>query len=374
MKDVIQKRYNILYTTSFSHMRGGGQWSLYYLIKHLPKDIFHPIVLCPADGELAQRMRGAGAEVIFFDVGRIRYVNPLVIKKFISLIKERHIALIHTDSTTETFYASIAAKMMRIPLIWHIRVSEGEWFFDRILSLLSTRLILVANSISNRFKWLKNNRKTVVVHNGIDLETFDALPAISSIREDFNINRDTVLLGCIGRVEKQKGQEYLISAMKHIEEARLFIVGNVEERYLHRIKALSKELKVSNRIAFIPYRDDIPSLLKTIDILVLPTLTEGFSRIILEAMAAQKPVVATNVGGNTEAVVDGETGYIVPSGDSFALAGRINELIADKKKRKKMGQAGRKRVESKFTIQVNVERIQKVYEELLQRGLYGCNY
>ena len=139
MKDVVSKRYKILYTTSFDHMMGGGQWSLYYLIKHLDKAVFHPIVLCPAEGELAEGMREVGAEVIYLNVRRIRYLNPLVIKKFISIIKTRQIALIHTDSSTETFYSGIAARMMRIPLIWHIRVNEREWLLDRMLSLLSTK-------------------------------------------------------------------------------------------------------------------------------------------------------------------------------------------------------------------------------------------
>ena len=165
----------------------------------------------------------------------------------------------------------------------------------------------------------------------------------------------------------KKGQEYLIAAMRQITNAKLILVGSEDEQYLKRLKQLCEKFKVSQRIIFTGYRRDIPRFVKEIDLFVFPTLSEGFSRIILEAMAAQKPVVTTNVGGNTEAVLNGKTGYIVPLGDSFALAARINELVADKKKRKTMGQAGRKRVESKFTIQLNVERIQEVYVELLQR-------
>jgi glycosyltransferase involved in cell wall biosynthesis len=368
MKDVSKGRHNILYTTSFGHMMGGGQWSLYYLIKHLDKDRFHAVVLCPTEGELADKMRGVGADVVCLRMGKIRYMNPLVIVRLREIIKENRINIIHTDSSTETFYAGIAARIMHIPLIWHIRVNEKEWFLDRFLSMFCARLILVANAIRPRFKSLENNEKIVVIYNGIDLEEFDTFSASPSMREELNINMNTVLLGCIGRIEEQKGQEYLISAMKHIVDAKLILIGSAEERYLHRIKALCTNLRISNRVVFIPYRDDIPSLLKALDILVLPSFTEGFSRIILEAMANKKPVVATNVGGNTEAIVDGETGYIVPPGNSFALAARINELVADKKKSKKMGQAGRKRVESKFTIQLNVNRIQEVYAELLQRG------
>src|SRR4030043_183316 len=100
-----KRTYNILFTTSFAYMIGGGQWSLYYLVKHLNKDIFHPIVLCPEEGDLAEKMRASGADMIFLRVGRIRHMNLLVIRKFISLIKDWQIALIHTDSSTETFYA-----------------------------------------------------------------------------------------------------------------------------------------------------------------------------------------------------------------------------------------------------------------------------
>jgi len=368
MKDVSRKRYKILYTTSFDHMMGGGQWSLYYLIKHLDKAIFHPIVACPAEGELAERMRGVGAEVVFFDVGRIRYLNPLVIKKFVSLIKERRIALIHTDSTTETFYAGIAARMMGIPLIWHIRVSEQEWLLDRVLSLLSTRLILVANAIESRFDWLKDTQKMAVIYNGIDLEEFDHFSATSSIRKEFNITKDTVLLGGIGRIERRKGQKYLIFAMRHIDNASLILVGGGDKGYIRRIQNLCKEFGISDHVFFTGYRDDIPSLLRDIDIFVFPTIKgEGFPRVILEAMAARKPVVATDNSGNPEAVVDGVTGYIVPTGNISALAAKINELLANKGKMAKMGKAGRKRAEELFTIQLNLKRVQDVYFNVIEK-------
>ena len=366
MNEVVRKRYNILYTTSFGHMMGGGQWSLFYLIKHLNKDTFHPVVLCLEEGELAEKMRRVGADVILLKMGRMRHLNPFVVKRLISIIKKMHIALIHTDSSTETFYAGIAARTMGIPLLWHIRVSEREWFVNRVLSLLSIRLILVANTIAQRFEWLKNSNKIIVVHNSIDLEEFDNFPASSSIRKELNINKKAVLLGCIGRVEKRKGQEYLISAMRHVDSAKLLLVGRGEEEYVNRIQSLCEEFNISDRIIYTGYRNDIPSLLREIDILVFPTITEGLSRIILEAMAATKPVVVTEAGGNPEAVVDGVTGYIVPTKNAALLAARINELVENKDRRTTMGQAGRKRVEELFTIQQHVRSIQEVYRDVLE--------
>jgi glycosyltransferase involved in cell wall biosynthesis len=292
----------------------------------------------------------------------------LVITKFISLIKERRIALIHTDSTTETFYAGIAAWMMRIPLIWHIRVSEEEWVVDRILANLSTKLILVAKAIESRFNWLKDTQKMAVIYNGIDLEEFDNFPTTSSIRSEFNIAEDTVLLGGIGRIERRKGQKYLIYAMRHIDNASLILVGGGDKGYIRRIQNLCKEFGISDHVFFTGYRDDIPSLLKDIDIFVFPTIKgEGFPRVILEAMASRKPVVATDNAGNPEAVVDGVTGYIVPTGNISALAAKINELLANKGQMAKMGKAGRKRVEELFTIQLNLKRVQNVYSMLLKK-------
>ncbi|MCJ7546617.1 MAG: glycosyltransferase family 4 protein [Deltaproteobacteria bacterium] len=363
-----RKKYNILYTTSFGHMMGGGQWSLYYLIKHLNKDKFLPIVLCPDEGELAEKMRGAGAEVICLDVGRIRYLNPLIVSKFVSIMKDKQISLVHTDSSTETWYAGIAARMLRIPLVWHIRVSEREWFIDWVLSLLSTKMILVAGAINRRFSRLRNSQKMIVIYNGIDLEDFDNFSSTSSIREEFNISNETVLLGCIGRIEKRKGQEALASAMRYLDNARLILLGTGEKKYINDIKMLCNKRGISDRVIFAGARDDIPSILREIDILVFPSISgEGFPRVILEAMAAGRPVVATDDAGNPEAVEDDLTGYIIPAGNISAIVAKITELIADTKKRRAMGQAGRKRVEEFFPIQKNVKNIQSVYLDILAR-------
>ncbi len=369
MRNIKNKSHRILYTTSFSHMRGGGQWSLYYLIKHLDKDIFQPIVLCPGKGELTNKMRMVGAEAVYLTLGRIRYLNPLVIWKFAELLKDKKIALIHTDSSTETLYAGIAARILGIPLVWHIRVSEREWFLDRALSVVSTRLILVSEALRARFRWLSKGTKAVVVHNGIDLEEFDSFPHIPSIRKKYNIADDEVLIGCIGRMERRKGQEYLLSAMRHIHRAKLLLLGLEDEEYSNRLKRICADFNIIERVIHIGHRDDIPSVLKEIDIFVLPSLEgEGFPRVILEAMAARRPVVATDDAGNVEAVDDGRTGYIVPRGDIAALAEKISMLVADSRRRKTMGLAGRGRVERLFTIQKNVAKIQDIYREILNNN------
>ncbi|MDH4258411.1 MAG: glycosyltransferase, partial [Candidatus Aminicenantes bacterium] len=115
------------------------------------------------------------------------------------------------------------------------------------------------------------------------------------------------------------------------------------------------------------YREDIPQIMSCLDIAVLPSTShlEGLSRVIIEAMASGKPVIATDAGGNPEAVEDGKTGILVPPGEPDRLARAILELARDANKRKRMGEAGRKRAEQLFSIEMNVTRIEKIYEEIL---------
>ncbi len=346
---------------------GGGQWSLYYLIKYLNKNTFNPIVLCPGDGEVANKMREAGADVIFFKVRRVRHLSLSTIRFFFQIFLERGIALVHTDSTTETFYAGIAAKIRKIPLVWHVRVSEKKMILDRILSYFSDKLILVAHSLTRRFSWLKWSAKLTVIYNGFDLDEFDKSFGLANLRREFQIPSDAFLIGCIGRIEERKGQLKLLEAIVDINNAYVIFVGDINPSYQKRLSQYAFERGIANRAIFTGHRDNIFELLKQIDILVLPSLKgEGLPRVILEAMAAKKAVIATDDGGNREAVVDGVTGFIVPRGDSFLLAARISELIADREKREKMGIEGRKRVEECFDIKNYVNCVQNVYCELLK--------
>ncbi len=371
MSRVTSGPYNILFTTSYGYMKGGGQWSLYYLLKHLNRDVFRPILLCPEEGEFAEKVSRLGVDVLFMNTGRIRHLNLLSIWKLVAGMKTQGIHLVHTDSPTQTFYAGIAAKILRIPVIWHIRTSEDEWLWDRVLASLSTRLILVATAITQRFPWLHRTNKLIVVHNGIDFSRLDVVSSSAGLRKAFSLRKETILLGCVGRLEPSKGQELLISALKYLRtnNVKLLLVGRGEEAYLKRLHRLCREFGVSDRVIFTGYREDVPTLLKEIDVLVFPTTTEGFSRVILESMAVGIPVIATDVGGNSEAVAHGTTGYIVPVDDAKALTDKIRELIKDEEKRKEMGAAGKARVMEMFTINNHVALIERLYHEILHSSV-----
>ena len=131
-----------------------------------------------------------------------------------------------------------------------------------------------------------------------------------------------------------------------------------------------QKLGLSEKVQFLGYQNNILEILRSMDIFILPSLWEGMPNAILEAMAAGLPVVATNVGGTPEVVVDGETGFLVPPRDPEALANAIKLLIDDPELRKKFGQAGRERVERHFTIQETVRKTEELYLRLLaEKGI-----
>jgi len=363
-------RHNILYFSSFGSMKGGGQRSLFYLVRGLNKNIFNPIVVCPEEGELVNKLKETGIETLVMPFKRLRQMSAGFVLRLLRLFKDRDISIVHTDSTTETFYAGIAARLLGVPLIWHIRVSSGS-IMDRLLSLLSTRLILVAKALESRFPYLHANKLTPII-NGISVEEFDAFPG-TDIKKETGTDKDSVIIGCIGRIEAMKGQEYLVRAIERVEKERrdfrIMLIGEADETYYKNIVDLMESLKVKIYFSYLGYRTDTAGIIKGLDILVsASSFGEGLSRVILEAMAAGKPVIATDIGGSREAIIDGLNGCIIPARDYNALADAILKLLNSPEKRKEMGTQGRRRVEQRFSLTNNIKRTEQLYLEILKNA------
>ena len=361
-------RHNILYFSSFGSMKGGGQRSLFYLVRGLNKNIFNPIVVCPEEGELVNKLKETGIETLVMPFKRLRQMSAGFVLRLLRLFKDRDISIVHTDATTETFYAGIAARLLGVPLIWHIRVSSGS-IMDRMLSLLSTRLILVAKALESRFPYLPAN-KLIPIVNGISVEEFDAFPR-TDIRKETGTDKDSVIIGCIGRIEAMKGQEYLVRAIERVEKERrdfrVMLIGEADEAYYKNMVNLMGSLKVKMFFSYLGYRTDTAGIIKGLDILVSASFGEGLSRVILEAMAAGKPVIATDAGGAREAIIDGLNGCIIPTRDYNALADAILKLLNSPEKRKEMGTQGRRRVEQRFSLTNNIKRTEQLYLEILKK-------
>ncbi len=365
--------FNILYLSSFGKLWGGGQISLLNLVKNLDKSTFRPYVSIPTEGVLADRLREQNVEVSILELPKIVefgiHKNLKALYEFIKLLKRYNIALIHTDGPRNTFYAGLAAKIKKLPLIWHVRASNPDKY-DRLLVHLSSKLILVANSLRSRFDWMGHSNKLVTIYNGIDFSEFQIDHESSNLREEYGIHNHSLLIGVIGRIEYLKGQKHLIEACGMLKDKlqhfHLLLVGEIiDSAYFKECKEMAKKLGIHDRIVFPGHLNNVSQILNEIDIFVLPSLFEAFPRSLIEAMGAGKPVVVTNVGGCFEAVEDNVSGYVVPPKNSTALADRIYMLGEDKNLRLKVGNAAKIRAKNTFSIRQNVKLTEKLYWQFL---------
>jgi glycosyltransferase involved in cell wall biosynthesis len=184
------------------------------------------------------------------------------------------------------------------------------------------------------------------------------------------LNPDDVIVGQIAKFDVQKAQDDLAASIPFVLDrcpaAKFLFVGDGALR--PQIEDQVRRLGVDRQVVFTGYRDDVARLLKIIDVVALPSRWEGLSLVLLEAMACRKPIVATRVTGNVDVVVDGVTGFLVPSGAPQALAGKIIRLLQDAPLRDELGWRGRERVEQEFSLARMVAQIRSVYQDLLEQS------
>jgi len=372
-----RKPFNILYLSSFGTLERGGQNSLLELVSRLDRKWFEPIVMVPEEGDLTERLEDKGIEVIIQRFPPIIKANPfliiLTISRLARIISQKKILLIHSDNVRNTFYAGIVGRIKKVPLVWHIRVNEGNFLIDHLLSIMVGMIVTVSLEGKKRFSWVKEN-KIILIHNGVDLYKFHPVIQPAEIAQKVKLEKADILIGEIGEISPRKAQEDLIRAFgmvhKDYKNTKLLLVGSKDKEYYDYLVDLVDRLGVSDSICFLDYRNDMPQIISAVDIIVLPSLLEGLPRIILEAMSAAKPVVASDIGGSRELVVDGETGYLFSAQDSKALADKLSHLIKNKEKRIMMGKNGRERAIEYFDIKEQVVQIEELYRKLITRNKY----
>lgn len=367
------RSYNILYLSSFGDFRGGGQISLFHLVRNTDKFLFHPHVILPSNGTLAVKLQEQNIDVSFLNFVKVSpknvFKNLILLSDLFKLIGNQNIDLIHTDGPRNTFYAGLVAKIKKVPLVFHVRANNKDRY-DRILYCLSSKIILVADALKSRFDWVNKNRKFITIYNGIDLSEFVNGKKIGYIRKEYEIGKEDLVITFTGRIERLKGQRYLIDACGRLREALknfyVLLVGKISDlSYFEECKQRAVELGIQDKVIFTGHKDTVSHILADTDIFVSPSLFEAFPRSVLEAMGAGKPVILTDVGGCPEAVEEGISGFVVKAKDSTSLGDRITRLAKDPKMRKGMGDSAKMRAEMMFGIDQNVRETERVYKDLL---------
>lgn len=216
--------------------------------------------------------------------------------------------------------------------------------------------------------------KIVVIRNGIDLTPYAGPADRAGLRRELGLPPETPLVAVVSRLTRLKGLENLLEAAAMLKprypDVRFLIVGEtspMEKAYLDELKSFADRMRVTDRVIFAGRRSDIPALLSAVDVSVMPSLNEALSNVLLESMAAGAPTVATRVGGTPEALVHEQAGLLVPPGDSRAIANAVALMLDDRPLARGLGQAARRLVGERFSVDRMVRSTELLYTELLAR-------
>lgn len=205
--------------------------------------------------------------------------------------------------------------------------------------------------------------KIDVVNNAVLLG--DAPSADSGVRAELTRGTGRAVVLVPARLDPQKGQRHLLQAAALVTDACFVLAGDGPDRA--SLEAFTRSLRIEERVTFLGHRRDVPQLLAAADVVVLPSLYEGWPLAILEAMDAARPVIATRIGGVDQIITEGHDGMLVPAGDAAALAGAIRTLLDQPELRCRLGVAARATVAERFSVPVMCRQVEAVYDELLAR-------
>ncbi len=347
---------------------GGQEMVILSLVQHMDRSRFDPVVLALHEGgPLADRLRALDVpvEVIGGDglsglaltrqlARRLRYWRP---------------QLLHTHNPAPHQHGALARHLARVPALLHTKhgrnniTKRTRQFAERVAGWLTDLVVPVSADAAEvaRHDDRVPERKLRVIHNGIQVDTLPVAPVLEPGRPPRAVH--------VARLHRIKDQSTMLAGVKIIAERipgfTLDVVGDGPNGEYLRAEAIS--LGLGDVVRFHGMRDDVASYLARADLFLLTSLSEGIALTLLEAMGCGLPAIVTDVGGNREVVIPGETGTMIPVGDSRALADAVCDLVADPERARRWGSAARERVLSHFNITTTVSRYEAAYLELLGR-------
>jgi glycosyltransferase involved in cell wall biosynthesis len=287
--------------------------------------------------------------------------------------RSRRIELIHQNNGFD-FGAVVLARMLDVPLVAYQRGGEWNSRVTRWFARGVNRFI--ANSIATRQSLdtlgVAPDRVTIV-YPPVDLEVFNLHGSTSNARKSLGLGPENPSFGMIGSLQPWKGQRVFLQAahlvLDRFPDARAIVIGGPPadgQEYADELRALAAELGIAERVIFTGFRPDVAQLLSGLDVVVHASVEpEPFGRVIAEAMAMERPVVASAAGGPLEIIEDGRSGFLVPPGDPEILAARVVTLLSDPDLAKRIGYQGSREVVSRFSADSHAIRIQEVYDTVL---------
>jgi glycosyltransferase involved in cell wall biosynthesis len=373
------KSRHILFLQSSSELYGSGKIIL-QVLRTYQKEGLQPIVVLTGPGPIQAYLESEKIPVYIQNLGILRrkYVNPkgifnrvqknLKAYRFLSALHRKYQFELVYSNTLAVIIGAYWAKRKAIPHIWHIHeILAGPAPLVKLLSKMldssTPNPIAVSWAVANHWQPLLKTANVHVIPNGIPYDEF--LEAKPNLGKELNLSKDQILIGMIGRINPGKGQLFFLEMAeklaKKFAHIHFVLVGDPFHGYesiLEKIRNALQTKGLETKVSYLGFRSDIPEIMASLDIFVLPSiLPDSFPTVILEAMAAGKPIVATLSGGSAEMIMEGETGLLIPIADVDMGAKAIARLISDSELREKMGQAGRNRVLTTFSLEAFEEKI-----------------
>ena len=388
---------SILFIHQSAELYGSDKTMLYFL-SELDKTKYLPVIVLPFDGPLKIELEKNNIKVFIAPVLKL-YRKMFTPKNLITffreykegvavldkLNKEYDFKLVYTH-TLAALIGIIFANKRKIKHLWHVQeiIAKPKIFnlaFKKLLSLNCNHKVIYDSKATMNF-WIKNNKtltaKSMAVWNGIELNNIQTFKDedLVEIRENyFKSNKDEIIIALVGRINSWKGQQLLLTAFnilsKTNQNIKLVYLGSAppnQEIFEIDLKNKIKEYNLEEKVIIIPFQKDITKFWNSIDIAVVPsTEPEPFGMVVIEAMLAKKPVVASNHGGPTEIVIDNETGFLFESSNEILLANAILKLVDNPNLRNSFGEKGYQRVLNTFSLESHVNHFEKIFYEMLNK-------
>jgi glycosyltransferase involved in cell wall biosynthesis len=358
---------------------GGGERVFTQIINGFPAERFE--IHLAAGHHTALKHAITGLPVKFYSLNFSNRYNPAAILRLISIMKEHQINIVHGQGARAEFFARLAARLYgRCQYISTIAmpvesfdVNPAKKIIYRLMDRCSEQFVDKFIVVSSKLQQIMVEshgimpNKVTKIYNGIETDYFMPIALEEQrahIRETFALNERVSLIGCLGRLVWQKGFEYFIRSipalLQNIQDVKFILVGDGPLR--GRLEALSKSLGIEDRLIFTGHRNDIRDIISAIDIVVIPSLLEGFPMITLEAMAMEKPIIATAIDGIFEQIANNEEGILIAPQNPMAIALAVEQLLLYPCDAQRIGKNARERVIRDFSVKKMIEETIKVYE------------
>jgi glycosyltransferase involved in cell wall biosynthesis len=315
----------------------------------------------------------------------VRRIYPLddlkTLYKLITIFSEERPHIVHTHTSKAGFLGRWAARLAGVHVIIHTPHGHVFWgyfnkwktkayiFLERLTATITDRIVtLTGQEKRDHLRYhIAHENKFTVIHSGVDLSRFsDSQVDPDAVKKRLEIPKGTFVVGTVGRLTHIKGHKYLIEAARKILLTRpdmtFIFLGDGE--LINDLKAQAASLGIYDKVKFLGWREDVAEVMATFDLFVLPSLNEGMGKVLVEAMAMGKPIIASKVGGVSDLVKNEENGLLVPPEDAEAIARSISILHSDPMKRKAMGEKG-KAIAVEYGADSMVQKINRLYRKLV---------